>query len=81
MAATRSRLLHFKSTLIFSNQRPETKIVAVLHLIFLGSFSQFVLLLYLLTYVGALTNGLTLLITGELFYHTECFSYTNIPLF
>lgn len=79
MAVTRSRLLHFKSTLIFSNQRPETKIVAVLHLTFLGSFSQFVLLLYLLTYVGALTNGLTLLITGELFYRTECFSHTNIP--
>lgn len=28
--------------------------------------SQFVVLLYLLTYVGALTNGLTLVIAGEI---------------
>lgn len=43
--------------------------VALLDLILLGSFSQFVVLLYLLTYVGALTNGLTLVITGEHFFH------------
>lgn len=35
---------------------------------FLCSFSQFVVLLYLLTYVGVLTNGLTLVITGEFFF-------------
>lgn len=31
----------------------------------LCSVSQFVVLLYLLTYVGVLTNGLTLVIAGE----------------
>lgn len=57
---TRSPLLHFEST---------WNSVALLDLIYLGSFSQFVALLYLLTYVGALTNGLTLVITGENFFH------------
>lgn len=66
MAATRSPLLHFESA---------WNSVALLDLIFLGSFSQFVALLYLLTYVGALTNGLTLVITGEYFFH-----HTHTPL-
>lgn len=43
--------------------------LALLDVIFLGSPSQFVVLLYLLTYVGALTNGLTLVITGEFCFH------------
>lgn len=40
------------------------------HFFCMCSFSQFVVLLYLLTYVGVLTNGLTLVITGEFFFQT-----------
>lgn len=37
---------------------------------------QFVVLLYLLTYVGVLTTGLTLVITGKL-YFCKCILYRH----
>lgn len=40
---------------------------------FFPVLSQFVLFLYLLTYVGVFTSGLTLVITGELFDSNRVF--------